>query len=149
MSGRSAAFIISGNSPAGAAQAVVGKPIGGLESYDRFTVHAELIGAVGGTLDVYLQREMGDGEWADWIHFPQLLAGAAAVKYAAADCPTTATCVAVGETDAAGTAGAPALAANTVAPGHPGSRVRCLAVAGGGAAAAAVKITVRGSRTDV
>ncbi len=134
--------LISGNSPAGAAQAVVGAAVEGLSAFERFVVHAELVGATGGTLDVYLQRKIGPDEWQDWIHFPQLASGAAAVKYAAADVPNTATPIVVGETNDAGTTGAPALAVNTVAPGHPGDAVRCLAVAGAGAAAAAVRIHI-------
>lgn len=135
-------LVISGNSPAGAAQAVVGKAVGGLADYPHLTVHAELVGAAGGTLDVYLQRKVNTNEWQDWIHFPQLAAGAAAVKYAAAVQHASTAPVVVGETNDAGTTGAPALAANTVAPGHPGDTVRVLAVAGAGAAAAAVKVSI-------
>lgn len=149
MSGLVKTFQISGNSPAGAAQAVVGKPVGGLGEYSRFTVHAEIAGVAGGALDIYLQRKVAAGEWQDWIHFPQLASGAGGFKYAAADHTNGTTPIVVGETDEAGTTGAPALAANTVAPGHPGDMVRALAVAAGGAAAGAgtnVKITILAAR---
>lgn len=140
-------FSIAGNSPAGAATAVVGKPVTGLDEYDDFVVLARLIGAVGGTLDVYLQRKLATDVWVDWIHFPQLAGGAAAVKYSAAALPpATAAPTVVGVTDDIGTTGAPALAANVIAPGHPGQTVRCIAVAGGGAAAAAVDIKILARR---
>lgn len=135
---------ITGTSPAAAGQAVVGKPVADLELYGLFTVHAQLVGATGGTLDVYLQRKINTNEWQDWVHFPQLGGGAAAVKYCvAAPVPQGASPVVVGQTADDGTTGAPALAANTVAPGHLGYEVRCLAVAGSGTSAgAAVKIEI-------
>lgn len=138
-------LVMSGTSPAAAGQALIGKAVGGLENFANITVHVELAGATGGTLDVYLQRKINTGEWQDWIHFPQLASGAAAIKYAAADQKSATAPVAVGECDDAG-AGTPVLAANTVAPGHPGSAVRILSVAGvGTSAGAAIKVSILGS----
>lgn len=149
MSGRNALFEISGNSVAGAAQGVVGKPVGGLNEYDRFTVYASLVGAVGGTLDVYVQRKLKADLWVDWIHFTQLAGGAASVAYCVSDVDmrTGDVPVVVGGTNDAGV-GAPALANSTVAPGHPGDVVRVLAVAGAGAAAAAVTVRIEAQRPN-
>lgn len=147
MSGRIKSFVLQGTTPNAAGQAKVGAPIGGLEEYDNFTVHAELLGATGGTLDVYVQRRLNTGEWQDWIHFPQLAGSAAAIKYAASQQMAATAPVVVGETADDGTTGAPALAANTVAPGHPGDQVRLLAVAGvGTSAGAAIRVTISAVR---
>ena len=48
--------------------------------YKFVRVDADLIGATGGTLDIYLQRLIKPGAWTDWLHFAQLAAGAGAIK---------------------------------------------------------------------
>lgn len=123
---------ISDTSP-GSASTAAGDQIAGLENYDWFTIDASLVGATGGTLDVYLQR-MVNGTWVDWVHFPQLADGAAAVRYVidSSASPSVAGATVVGS----GTT--PALAANKMACVHPGSHVRALYVAGSGTSAGAV-----------
>jgi hypothetical protein len=103
-------------------------------------VEAELVGATGGTLDVYVQYSPDQGaNFFDLIHFAQLAGGAAAVKYrAAVSSFNTATVpVAVGKNNA------PALAAAAIVHGPWGDRLRLLMVAGSGTTAgAAVRVTV-------
>lgn len=141
---------ITGTSPAAPGQAALAPLAQRLDEFDQIYVTALLVGATGGTLDVYLQRRVDDAGtvWADWIHFPQLAAGAAAVKYAAAALPPPAvTATVIGTTAADGTTGAPALAANTVVGGHPGDCVRCICVAGAATTVgAAVTIHIKGRR---
>lgn len=151
MSGRQETIAITGTSPAAAGRAVIGKQVGNIESYDDVVVVASLVGATGGTLDIYLQRLVDTNLWVDWIHFPQLAAGAAAVKYSAASMPpAAATAVVVGTSADDVTSGAaPALAANTVVAGHPGSNVRVVAVAGAGTTlGAAVDVRLMLHRND-
>src|SRR5690606_37920398 len=90
-------------------------------------IDADLVGATGGTLDVYLQREVAADEWRDWLHLPQLSAAAQAISYTvpfAAD-PDIYT-VGTGDADTA----TPALAADTFVGGHPGDKLRAVYVAG-------------------
>jgi hypothetical protein len=126
-------------SPAVASTAVSAGTITGLARYDWITVEADLQGATGGTLDVYVQRKLATNLWRDWIHFTQLAAGGAAVKYSAQPQPDTAIIVVGGGTDAAPGV---ALAANTSVGGHPGDTLRLVFVAGAGTSAGAAQ-TVR------
>jgi hypothetical protein len=150
MTVRAKTWPITGTSPAAAGQAAVGSAVAGLDQYDSFFITAALVGATGGTLDVYLQRRVKDDGtvWADWIHFPQLASGASAIKYNASSMPpAAATCTVIGTTANDGTTGAPALAANTVVAGHPGDSVRCVCVAGASTTVgAAVTIYIKGVR---
>ncbi len=150
MTVRAKTWTITGTSPAAAGQAALGSA-NGLDQYDSFFVTAALVGATGGTLDVYLQRRVDDAGtvWADFAHFPQLAAGAAAIKYAAAMMPPPAsTATVIGTTADNGTSGAPALAANTVVGGHPGDTVRVVCVAGASTSVGAtVTVYIKGRRT--
>lgn len=135
-------FTITGTSPAAPGTAVVGVPVAGLNKFESLKIYAALVGATGGTLDVYLQWTPDNGTtWIDFAHFPQLASGATAVKY---NCDsrfgaTTPTVVGAGTS--------PALAANTCVGGHFGTGLRCLAVAGSGTTAgAAVTIVLYGDR---
>jgi hypothetical protein len=113
-----------------------------LSKFDWITVDADLVGITGGTLDVYLQREIQTGVWADWAHFPQLAAAAAAINYSCNPIGTL-PIVAIG----LGTLAAPgvALAANSCLGGHPGDKLRAIFVSGVGASAgAAQKLYVTG-----
>lgn len=143
-------FSITGTSPAAAGQAALAIKATGLDQFDSFFITALLVGATGGTLDVYLQRRVTDDGtvWADWVHFPQLLAGATAIKYSAASLPpAAATATVIGTTADNGTTGAPALAVNTVVAGHPGDQVRVVCVAGASTSAgAAVTVHIKGWR---
>jgi hypothetical protein len=134
-------FTFSETSPA-AASTVVGGSIAGLGEYDFLRVDALLVGATGGALDVYLQRRIGPDAWADWVHFAQLAAGAAAVRYSLMANLANSTTI---TTANAGTDATPAvgLAAATFIGGHPGSVVRAVYVAGASTSAgAAVKIYI-------
>lgn len=138
---------ITDTSP-GSASTAIGDTVKGLADFDWFSVDAQLVGATGGTLDVYLQRKVDSDLWADWLHFPQLTAGAAAVKYSAQS-GSDKTIHAVGNGSDA-SAGTPALAANTLVGGHPGDQLRAVYVAGAGTSAgAAVVIKVCGWNRDV
>lgn len=126
---------LSGTSPA-AASTVVGLAVGDLDNYDGLQIFATLTGATGGTLDVYLQVSPDDGTtWADYVHFPQLAAGAAAVSYL----------VTVSQFDGSaavrvvGTGSTPALAGNTVVGGSWGARMRVVFVAGAATSAGAAQ----------
>jgi hypothetical protein len=124
-------------SPAAAGNSAV-EFAAGLHDYDAISIDANLVGATGGTLDVYVQRSSDNGTtWRDYIHFPQLAAGAAAVKYTVAPSLGAGSIVVVG----AGTT--PALAVNTCTNGPWGRSLRVLMVAGSGTSAgAAVAMTL-------
>lgn len=131
---------ISDTSPA-AASTAAGDILLGLGRYDALQITAELVGATGGTLDVYLQTSPDGGtSWYDYIHFPQLAAAASAVKYMVNVPQAGATGITVVGKDTT-----PALAANTVVGGSWGDRLRPLYVAGASTSAgAAVLIQVLG-----
>ena len=146
-------FAITGTSPAAASTAIVGSVIPGLSVFDWFTIDAQLIGATGGTLDVYLQRQVAlatdvaGGVWADWLHFTQLGAGAAAVNYSLQSGPGTTTTIASVASGTDASAGTPSLSAGSFAGGHAGQALRCVCVAGASTSAgAAVKIYVNAFR---
>lgn len=138
-------FTISDTSPASASTAI-GDVMPGLADYDWFTVDASLVGATGGTLDVYLQRMVGDPAtsttWVDWLHFPQLAAGASAVRYTIDSRTIEEGPIAVGS----GTT--PVIAAGALTCAHPGNQVRALYVAGTSTSAgAAVSIVIQAWRS--
>jgi len=103
---------------------------GPMQDYDAVDIVAELRGATGGTLDVYVQIAAGgdSNAWFDLVHFPQLSAGAPAVFYQApiSNATTTTTPIVVGKNLA------PALAANVVVNGAFSDRMRLVFVAGSG-----------------
>ena len=138
-------FAIADTSPASASTAA-GTTIRGLAAFDMFMIDAALVGATGGTLDVYLQRNIAQiadtAVWRDWLHFTQLASGAAAIKYSLS-CGRNAvnTIVTVGEGTSV------VLASGSFVGGHPGDSVRALYVAGASTSAgAAVAITITGIR---
>ena len=138
MSAETKTFTISDTTPASASTAV-GDVINGLAYFDEVTIHASLVGATGGTLDVYLQRKIAADTWVDWCHFAQLASGASAVRFTVPmSNPATSATVAVG----IGTDAAPgvALAANTFIGGHPGNTVRAVYVAGASTSAGAAVV---------
>lgn len=130
-------FTITDTSPA-AASTAVGTVLAGLADYQAFRIDAALVGATGGTLDVYLQRKVKDNVWADWLHYTQLASGGAAVKWTAvAGVPVLSTTLT--STFGIGNDASPsvALAANTFTGGHPGSAIRPVYVAGASTSAGA------------
>lgn len=117
--------------------------------FDACDVIAELRGATGGTLDVYVQISPDDGaNWYDIIHFPQLANGAAAVIYQApiSNATTTTFSVVVGKNlspalTVSGTTG--------VVNGAFSDRMRLVMVAGSGTSAgAAIVVRVAAQRSE-
>lgn len=133
-------IVLTGTSPASASTAITATSKGVIAA-DWFQIDASLLGATGGALDVFLQRLVYvDGSavetWVDWVHFPQLSAGASAVVYSVGTNPLT-SITAVGVGDA--TTATPTLAANVCVGGHPGAAVRLVCKAGAGTSAGAVQ----------
>jgi hypothetical protein len=135
-------FTVSDTTPA-AASTAIGATQASLGNWDFLRVDAMLVGATGGTLDVYLQRCVGPDAWADWVHFTQLASGAAAVRYSLMASLANSTTI---TTANAGTDTVPAvgLGAGTFIGGHPGDTIRAVYVAGAGTSAgAAIKFYIR------
>lgn len=131
-------------SPAAASTVVGSTFLGGLAEADYLTMDATLTGATGGTLDIYLQREIGlpgSDVWADWYRFAQLSAGASAAHYTlSSDAKaTTITAIGIGTATAEGDL---TLAAGTLTTPIPCGRVRFVFVAGTSTSAGAAQ-TVR------
>lgn len=102
--------------------------------YDGAEIIAELVGATGGTLDVYVQLSPDEGlNWYDIIHYPTLAAGAAAVIYQTPVSTSTVTTTAV----VVGKNLSPKLAPGTVVNGAFTDRLRLVMVAGSGTSAGA------------
>lgn len=142
------ALTLTATSPA-AASTVAGTATAAilLRNADRLVIDASLVGATGGTLDVYIQRRVAADTWRDWIHFPQLAAAAAAIRYTATVTGDEATAlVVVGQ----GTDAAPgvALAANTVVNCIPGDAIRFVFVAGASTSAGAAQSVLITPYTD-
>jgi hypothetical protein len=118
---------------------------GPLNDGDALQIAADLQGATGGTLDIYFQISPdGGATWYDMVHFPQLTAGAAAVRYLAPVSLFTnlTTPVFVGKNLA------PSLAVNTVVNGAFSDRCRLVFVAGAGTTVGApVRIVVTPQRS--
>lgn len=125
---------------------VAGVAYGLLDGMTCLQIFAALVGATGGTLDVYMQTSPDFGQsWQDYAHFPQLAAAAAAVKYT-----LNVSCNAQNTTmlTPVGVNLVPALAANTCVGGTWGDRFRLLFVAGAGTSAgAAVSVRIVGQKS--
>jgi|SRR5580692_861260 hypothetical protein len=104
---------------------------------------AELAGASGGTLDIFIQASPDGGTtWVDIVHFAQLASGAAAVVYKTnisnLPQPASAAPVVVGTGLHSGSTG---LAAGTTVQGYGFDRLRLMMASGSGTTAgAAVKV---------
>jgi hypothetical protein len=121
-------------SPAVAGTAAGGDIVEGLRSFQSIDLFATLRGAVGGTLDVWVQSRHG-ATWYDLAHFPQLAAAAPAIVYRL---PLSR----YGDVVAAvviGTGLVPILAVNVAVPGDFGDALRLVYTAGGGTNAGAVQ----------
>lgn len=111
-------------------------PVTGLADYHSMGVVVVLAGSTGGTLDIYVQYSPDKGvSWADYAHFAQITAGAAAItrSFATSKYAQQLTVATIG------TGLTPALAANTVTGGDFGDRIRVVMVAGSGTSAGAVQ----------
>ena len=110
---------------------------GPMDEYDAVDVIAEIQGATGGNLDVYVQTSPDGGiNWYDIIHFPQATAASAVKYYQAPISNATATTAPV----VVGKNLVPALAANVVVNGAFSDRMRLVFVAGAGTSAGAVVV---------
>lgn len=127
-------FTLTGSSSASASTSTIVATLGAsLILYDRFIIDATFAGATGGTCDWYLQRKITDNVWADWLHWPQIVA-ATTKRYSAQSGSGIAIAEVTHGTDASH--GTPALAANTFVGGIPGQTVRLVAVTGTGVSVA-------------
>jgi len=103
-----------------------------LNDGNSLDIVADLRGATGGTLDVYMQYSTNSGRsWYDLAHFPQVAAGAALSYFRA---PVSLYTNSV-NTSVVGKNLAPALAASAMVNGAFGDRVRLVMVAGAGTSA--------------
>lgn len=130
-------FDLSGTSPA-AASTVASKEVTGLNAFTTLRLDAVILGATGGTLDVYIQRKVAANVWVDWVHFTQLAAAAAAVTYSLTFVAAQSASLATATTAGTDSTPAPAIAASIVAI-HPGNHVRVVYVAGAGTSAGAAQ----------
>lgn len=97
-----------------------------LSQYEKISVVAQLQGATGGTLDVYLQAFDGV-DWVDYAHFAQQAAAAPAnSQWLEPQDPSAVSITPVGRN------ATPALAAAACVGGHPGDRLRVVTVTGSG-----------------
>lgn len=121
--------LFSGTTPA-AASTHAEAAVTGLGPFKTMSVSASLIGATGGTLDVYLQYSPDGGvTWVDFAHYAQLAAAAGAllkVFTISKGAITALTTTGIGTLAAPG----PALAAATIVSGDWGDRIRVVEVAG-------------------
>lgn len=128
--------IFSGTTPA-AAGTHVETAVTGLGPFKTASIVAQLIGATGGTLDLYLQGSSDGGTtWYDIAHFAQLASGAGALNKVFSISKGAITAL---TTTGIGTLTTPAvgLAAATVVSGDFGDRIRLVEVTGAGASAGA------------
>lgn len=142
-------WILDGTSPS-AASTVAGALASGLCKCTELLVEAQLVGATGGTLDVWLQRKVGPNLWVDWVHFAQLAAGASALHYTFVVKNTATAAGALTAVTTTGTDASPAVGAGTglITNNHPGDAVRVVFVAGASTSAgAAQKISIYGIGT--
>lgn len=142
----SGSLFITGTTPAApAGGTVIGTPVVfQTEAPESLDVNADLIGATGGPLNLYLQTSTDLGAtWYDYAAFPQLAAGALAstVRFGVTRTQNSAgSFVTVGKGLPATVAAA--LAAGTIVGGPFGDRMRLYAIAGAATTAGAI-ITVR------
>lgn len=127
-------FVWSENSSAAATTTVVGGTRFGFENYDFCNFDAKIVGATGGTVDVYLQKKLTTNVWADFAHLPQVAAGTTKFYNFATNLYATTPTNNGWGTDAAPTV---VLAVNTVISGHPGDQLRLVTVTGASVTVAA------------
>lgn len=111
-----------------------GTPTGDLSLVSVCAFYASVVGATGGTLDIYIQASIDGGTtYYDMAHLPQLAAGAAAIVYSFG--------VNRGGIGAAPVVGGDGvLAVNTIIPGSLGRLMRMKLVAGASTSAGAVLV---------
>jgi len=154
-------FVFIETSPSASGTAASSQPVSGgvsqgipngvcglLDDYEALNVVAELQGATGGTLDVYVQYSTDEGQtWYDVIHYPQLAAAAAAIIYSApiSNTTTTAAPVVIGKNLSPALTTAP-----SVVNGAFTDRLRLVMKAGAGTSAGApVKVSIVPQRARI
>jgi hypothetical protein len=150
-------FLFSEVSPSAAGTAASSKPVTGgpsdspagvafpLRNYDSIEIEAELVGATGGTLDVYVQSSDDNLVWYDTVHFAQLTAAAGAIIYRTA---LSRYATAAAAPTAVGKNLTPALAVATSLQNGFGDHLRLVMVAGSGTTAgAAILVRMTGFET--
>jgi len=105
-----------------------------LGHFSTLTVYADLTGPTGGTLDVYLQVEVG-GTWVDWLHFAQVAAAGSLTVAIVLNRGTPSS-----DFTAVGSGSSPALAAGAFLGGGWTDRMRALFVSGVGTSAGAAQV---------
>lgn len=122
-----------------------------LRRCDIIVVDAILLGATGGTLDVYLQRRTGPDDWTDWAHFAQVVAaGSSRQTFSIDGAPQQPVVVGGGTTAAPGVALAAGVSVNIMPANNKPApltadatpvldEVRIVTVAGAGTSAGAVQ----------
>jgi hypothetical protein len=141
---KESALSITATSPSAASNTTVHTTAfkgGFLQKADFLVIDASLAGGTGGSLDVYLQRQLASNSWVDWVHFPQLTAASTKKYTLVVDGKGGTSIVEVG----GGTDAAPgvALAANSFVNTMPLGDVRIVFVTGvGNSAGASQTITI-------
>jgi hypothetical protein len=151
-------FVFSETSPAAAGTAASSQAVmnagsflpagvaGPMQDFDAVDVTAEITGATGGTLSLYLQLSNDDGQsWYDIIAWPSASAGASVKYYQSplSNATNTSTPLVVGKNLA------PALSPGTVVNGAFSDRLRLVMVAGAGTSAGApVVVRVSPQRSE-
>jgi hypothetical protein len=117
---------------------------GPLDDGAGIDIVAILVGATGGTLNVYMQQGMADGTWYDVVSFPQLTAAESQVTYKtnlsalALNAGTGGTTTSYATPVLIGSGIAPALIANASVQGQGFDRMRLVMVAGSGTSVGAL-----------
>lgn len=106
---------------------------------EKLVIDAALTGGTGGTLDVYLQRKIASDTWRDFVHFPQLAAGASKNYTVTITGEGTSIAESFGGSDASPGVG---LAANAVINVIPAGEIRMVFVSGSGTSAGAANTVV-------
>lgn len=137
------AFSLGGTSPASATTAASTNTATGLDRFTSLHIYAEITGATGGSLNVYLQTSPDLGTtWVDYAAFPLASAGAAVAAYAftVSRGSQQSSMIAVGKNLT------PALTANSVLGGDFGDRMRAVFKANASTTAGAAQvITISGT----
>jgi hypothetical protein len=159
-------YLFSETSPAAAGTAASSQPVTGgvdngipngvcglLGDYEALEVVAELVGATGGTLNVYLQNSVDEGvTWFDVVAWPQLANGAAKVIYQSplSNATTTTQTQVVGKNLSPALNSTPTATTPNVVNGAFTDRLRLVMVAGSGTSAgAAVLVHVCAQRARI
>lgn len=136
-------FSLGGTSPATASTVASANTATGLDRFTSLHVYAEITGATGGSLNVYLQTSPDLGTtWVDYASFPLASAGASVATYSftVSRGAQQSSMVAVGKNLS------PLLAANSVIGGDFGDRMRAVFKANASTTAGAAQvITISGT----